>query len=182
MRQIWWLLVFFTLSLRWWIRIPRSSLPLWEMTSGIYCIQWEWHGLQLIHVPVSDYGGVWRTYVWSGHFSASPCFLQTPVRCWVLRCSLLLRAVACSQCWFSGFPLRALFPSVVVRHKMLCIMPAWTRGTFTRRHCGRARRRWMHFALCSSIVGRPTVCLHHGRYGPVRCFLLACLWYPWSRQ
>ena len=31
-------------SSRWWTRIPRSTLPLWEMTSGACCVQWVWHG------------------------------------------------------------------------------------------------------------------------------------------
>ena len=71
---------------------------------------------------VSHSGGVWRTFVWSGHFSTSPCFLQTPVRCWVLRCSLLLTAVAWSMAGFAGVlaALRSLL--MLSGPRMLCIM------------------------------------------------------------
>ena len=149
------------------------------------------------------FGGFWHGYNWYMYlcptteafgvrtcgldiFSMSPCFMQTPVRCWVLRCSLLLTAVV-------FLPRCVLFcccqaqdalhhgrhgPEGHSRGDIVAALVAdCVSGMFWGSFAG-----WMHFDLCSSIVGRPTVCLHHGRYGPVRCFLLACLWYPWSRQ
>ena len=60
-------------SSRWWTRIPRSTLPLWEMTSGICCIQWVWHGFSgyMYLRPSTEAFGVCTCGL--DIFSTSPC-------------------------------------------------------------------------------------------------------------